>query len=192
MSCCARCSSAPIGDAAVRVAPDGAPVKLAGSHRFRIFRDDHGTRDTRRSPDVQERSRSCAPSRSGTAGRRPRTVQPSRAASDTAPGTEKLSSTLEQKFTRARLLSLTRGPLLSIVSRMTDSTNSGPSPHRRAGTPRRDAAPSSDAVIQAGRLWRQHCSWCARCDVTRPGCQLGRSAYELYVWLARMPIERAG
>jgi len=49
-----------------------------------------------------------------------------------------------------------------------------------------------DPVIQAGKLWRQHCSWCPRCEPEMPGCELGRKAYGLYEWLARIPTQRAG
>jgi len=41
---------------------------------------------------------------------------------------------------------------------------------RRLGGARRSVPPTTDAVIQAGHLWQQHCSWCPRCERTMPGC----------------------
>ena len=43
----------------------------------------------------------------------------------------------------------------------------------------------SDPVVQAGKLWEQHCSWCPRCNLAMPRCEMGRKAYDLYEWLDR-------
>jgi hypothetical protein len=51
---------------------------------------------------------------------------------------------------------------------------------------------TSDAVVRAGELWNQHCSWCPRCGATTPGCELGRKMYDFYDWLARVPTRLAG
>ena len=51
---------------------------------------------------------------------------------------------------------------------------------------------NSRPEVHASKLWQQHCSWCPRCDATKPGCDLGREAYGLYDWLVRIPIQRAG
>jgi hypothetical protein len=62
----------------------------------------------------------------------------------------------------------------------------------RMAAVKRSASPSSGPELQARKLWHQHCSWCPRCDPTKPGCELGRKAYGLYDWLARIPTQRAG
>ena len=74
---------------------------------------------------------------------------------------------------------------------MIDPTDRSKSRKRRAGVSR-VAATTSDAVVLAGDLWKEHCSWCPRCDAMRPACELGRKMFDLYDWLARVPTRLAG
>jgi hypothetical protein len=83
-----------------------------------------------------------------------------------------------------RHVSLTSCTPLCIVARMMESTDRSKSRNRRVG--------AKAAVLRAGELWKQHCSWCPRCNETRPGCELGRKAFDLYAWLVRVPTQRAG
>jgi CheY-like chemotaxis protein len=50
----------------------------------------------------------------------------------------------------------------------------------------RSVAPMNDPVIQAGKIWEQHCSWCQLCDRTIPRCELGRKAYDFYAFVLRI------
>ena len=47
-------------------------------------------------------------------------------------------------------------------------------------------APTSDPVVQAGKLWEQHCSWRQQCDLAISRCELGRKAYDLYAFHLRV------
>jgi len=77
-----------------------------------------------------------------------------------------------------------------MVARMKDSTDSN---LRGRVTAKQPPVLTSDAFIQARKLWHQHCSWCPRCHYpAKPRCELGRGAYGLCLWLSRIPDRRAG
>ena len=58
--------------------------------------------------------------------------------------------------------------------------------NRRDGAANRSVASMNDPVIQAGKIWEQHCSWCQRCDLAIPRCELGRKAYDFYAFILRV------
>lgn len=75
---------------------------------------------------------------------------------------------------------------------MMDATDPSKSRKRRVGAASRVVVVASNAVVRAGELWSEHCSWCPRCGARTPGCELGQKMYDLYDWLARVPTRLAG